>query len=129
MNVTNLLIEERLKLFKEWLTRVRESNNFDFGNEINFTKDQLLDPSYVIPEWGCGFPSWVKEEKLAENIGKKCYTSDGVNIHEHGTFLGLQATYEDFYYRILTDSGKESYDTCVCKIKFLSDNEYKKLFK
>lgn len=134
MDVSNLPENERIELFNKWLTN-RSSGEFNFGNEINFTKSQLSDPNYIIPEWGCKLPKWVFSRRLSEMIGRKCstgtpggeYTDSGIR----GTFIGLQATYEDFYYIIKLDvsifnhkPGEIIYDTCVNGIKFYTDEEY-----
>ena len=135
MDVSNLPENERIELFNKWISNRKRNGEFDFGNEINFTKSQLSDPNYIIPEWECSLPEWVFSKKLSEMIGCKCSTGtpggEYADSRIRGTFLGLQATYEDFYYVIKSDvdirshnSGDIVYDTCVNGIKFYTDEEY-----
>ena len=120
MNVTNLPIKERIKLFKEWRSKVLDHDirnsmplNEYFGNDIDFTKNQMSNPKYIIPEWNGPLPEWCFTEKLSERI---VYTVN--NGHETGIFLGLSADYTDFYYRVKVD-GKIQYWTCVGGVEFL----------
>lgn len=119
MNVTNLPIKDRIKLFNEWRSKVLDHDtrnsmplNEYFGNDIDFTKNQMSNPKYIIPEWNSPLPGWCFTEKLSERIG---YTV--TNGHETGIFLGLSADYTDFYYRVKVDS-KIQYWTCVGGIEF-----------
>ena len=120
MNVTNLPINRRLELFEDWYKEVNSRNgSFSFGNEIDLTPEQINDPSYIIPEWGCGVPHWMCEEKLGDKVGKLCKcNASGIE----GTLLGVQCTYEDFYYKIKDKlTGEIIYDTACSHIEFLED--------
>jgi hypothetical protein len=127
MNVTNLSIEERLKLFNEWLEFRRKYDDMDEslslddpdfgyyieGNDIYLTKEQSEDPNYILPEWGQPLPDWMIEE--SKNIGKKCIASRGVP----GIFKGFVVSYTDYYYLITLDTGKDILGSCVGHIQFI----------
>lgn len=129
MNVTNLPLKVRLDLFNKWLSERSSSHEFDFGNEIDLTKEQLSNPNYIIPEWGCGCPDWMYKERLSDKIGMRCSTGCNDSIYEYGTFLGIQATYEDFYYKIMKEDGKVVCSSCVGDIQFYSEDEYETLIE
>lgn len=133
MDVSNLPKWDRIRLFNKWVRGLKhKKGEFDFGNEINLTRSQLSDPNYIIPEWGCEIPEWMINEKLSEKIGMKCSTGTLMGNYKdsgiRGTFLGIQATYEDFYYIINSDIGDIIYDTCVNRIRFYTEEEYKNEF-
>lgn len=79
MNVSDLPLEERIRLYKEWQeyndSREEVVNFGDpdfaysvFGHDMYFTKEQLEDPNYIVPEFGMGLPDWMRE--LSSKIGK-----------------------------------------------------------
>lgn len=56
-------------------------------------------------------PEWMLD--LIKNIGKKAITQ-GVK----GIFIGVEETFEDYYYIIKSDN-KISYESCVSPIEFI----------
>ena len=115
MNVSNLPVKERLRLFNEWISKENERDEiFDEGNNIDLTKEQMADREYIIPEWNCTPPEFCFDENLSEKIG--CYVKcpDG----SIGEFLCLSCSYVDFYYKIKVNDTIEYY-TCVGKIEFI----------
>lgn len=121
MNVTNLPLSDRIRIYQDWVEDIQSeyhqySPSFDVGNEIDLTPEQLSDPDYIIPEWGCGVPTWMIDERLSDKIGRKCIVKGS---EESGIFLGIQCTYEDFYYKIQHEDGQIRYHSCVSKLEFL----------
>ena len=128
MNVSDLPSEERIRLYKEWQEyndNREESLDFDdpnftysvFGHDMYFTKEQLEDPNYIVPEFGMGLPDWMRE--LSSKIGKRCKA----HKDKVGTLIGMASSYEDYYYRIRYDDGKTTLMSCVAPIEFFDDEE------
>lgn len=123
MNVTSLPVEERLRLFNLWVKDREELNSkyegcipfeeYNEGNHIDITDEQLKDPTYIIPEWNTTLPVFCFDEKLYEKIGRKVYLNG-----RNGIFLGINCTYVDFYYKIKFGDNIE-YISCVANLKFL----------
>ena len=128
MNVTNLSIEERLKLFNEWLEFRRKYDDMDEslslddpdfgyyieGNDIYLTKEQSSDPNYKIPEWNELLPDSMIEE--SKNIGKRCKLTYQDSF---GTFKGFVSSYADYYYLVELDNGEEKLLSCVGGLEFI----------
>lgn len=56
-------------------------------------------------------PEWLKTE--VTNIGRNV-----LNNSEIGTFIGIEETFEDFYYIIKKDDST-TYETCVSKLDYI----------
>lgn len=117
MKVSNFPVEKRLYLYNKWekelLDKSLRGDSFEwFGNFIYIDPYHLSDPTYIIPEWNSPVPKPLRE--LYDKIGTRCKYGRKEYI-----FAGILATYEDFYYRLLADSGEEELLTVVATLEFI----------
>lgn len=112
MDVSKMSFNERKKMFDNWQSNRHEREFGDFGNDIYFSKEELLDVNYECPEFGKLHDYGYSH--LAYKYGKKCKVDN-----KYGTFIRLGADYQDFFYHIKFDDGTEILSSPISGIDFL----------
>lgn len=92
-------IEELIKIMEE-LDNARMN--------IMFTTIRIIKSESDLKETD---PEWLKTE--IANVGRKVFNNSKVGI-----FVGIEETFEDFYYIIKKDDGT-MYETCVSKLDYI----------
>lgn len=100
INLCSISVDDRITLM-ELLVKYHQAIMFSTKRIIKSTSD--LDGSE---------PRWLLE--LLKDIGKTVVSP------YKGIFVGIEETFEDYYYIIKTDDGKIVYETCDSSIDFHS---------